>query len=253
MEELLAHGRRIHPTITCEAKDFETFVMSRLARGASHSDIQARAAELYLVAACLRGDQAAIERLDAQFLVEMRRAISRIDADPAFVAKLQRRVREALLVGDGHPYLDEFTGQAPLAAWIRVFAIRTALETAAGSSIGGQAVVDHDPMLRELQRSNGAELAEHVRDALADLDMRQRTTLRMHLNDHASVDDIARLFRVHHTTVMGWLEQAMRHIRNHVIAHMSSLVPPTVVVGPTPRASRSQILRLALSSTILAR
>ena len=52
------------------------------------------------------------------------------------------------------------------------------------------------------------QLKKAIREAFAALEVRQRNLLRQHILDELTIDDLARLYRVHRATCARWLADA---------------------------------------------
>src|SRR5204863_54439 len=61
-------------------------------------------------------------------------SLARIDANPAFVDEIRQRLRTKLFVPEAGetPKIADYTGRGPLGAWVRVAAMRTALNLRRG-------------------------------------------------------------------------------------------------------------------------
>lgn len=194
--------------------------------------LEARAADLYLAAACAAGDAAAIARLDANLPGILRPVLARFGVPISDNAEIVQRVRIALLVRDqtGACCLAAYSGRGDLRAYVRSVAVRVVLkrlerETTPTSD-------DEDDLLALLpSTTDSPELAllkQRCRDgvrtgfasALAALTARERTLLRQHYLDGLTVDLLGPLHQVHRSTCARWLEAArvkiLRGVRNHL-------------------------------------
>src|SRR5262249_2316203 len=109
----------------------------------------------------------------------------------------------------------------PLASWMKVVSVRTALNLLAARAAhrpadveidgvlalaGGDGPTAEQRVLDALMTEPHRELVREVLgDALASLSDHDKTVLRMYLLDEASIDAIARVFSVHRATVARWL------------------------------------------------
>jgi RNA polymerase sigma-70 factor (ECF subfamily) len=110
------------------------------------------------------------------------------------------------------PGIARYGGRGPIGAWLRVTAVRLAID-AANIAPGAASLTE----LLELSSDDaGPELAtarrlyhERFRAALEEsvkaLSARDRTILRFHVVDGLHVDAIAAIYRVHRATVARWL------------------------------------------------
>src|SRR5581483_4498624 len=85
--------------------------------------------DLYLACACARGVPAALAALDRAVLLRVPAFICRVSTDAAFADEVRQQLRERLLVAPpgGAPKIAEYGGAGALHAWVRVAALRTAL------------------------------------------------------------------------------------------------------------------------------
>jgi RNA polymerase sigma-70 factor (ECF subfamily) len=103
-----------------------------------------------------------------------------------------------------------------LSAFVRVVAIRTALNLRRGKAgeverVDGREVEDlaagQDLELDAIRRRYGPAFEAALGRALAELAVRERTLLRLRFVDNVEVDAIASMYGVHRTTVTRWLAE----------------------------------------------
>ena len=141
----------------------------------------------------------------------------RYGRDEDFIAEAVQRVRVKLLVGEA-PRIVEYGGRGPLAAWIQIVAIREALmmmrgqrrEVSADDELVRLAVTE--PVLARSRQVYKGAFAQAFREALAELDERERTLLRLCFGEGIGTEDLARLFRIHRVTAFRWLRDARAHL-----------------------------------------
>jgi RNA polymerase sigma-70 factor, ECF subfamily len=184
------------------------------------------AADLDLAVACVAGDRAALKKFEV--LIERQAdAIARVDRSHDFVTEIQQRVRMRLLVGanDGRPRIVDYAGRGPLAAFVRVAALRLALMEKRTSNraklVRGVAndLADRDTHGEASDREL-RELEEGLRRAIYSLDRRERTALQMSYFDHRSINEIADAFGVHRATASRWVARALAHVREQTLVHL---------------------------------
>lgn len=179
-------------------------------------------ADLALADACLRELPAALAAFEANHGHELVAALTAANIDADARAEALQRLRLRLLVAvDGAPRLATYAGRGPLRTWLRVAALREALmlarasrrraahEVADEDALLAAAAVAEDPELHLLQDRCRDALRTAFTTAVAGLDSRARTLLRLALRDRLSVDQIGALYRVHRSTAARWL-QAIR-------------------------------------------
>src|SRR5882762_8021628 len=112
------------PELRVSAEPFASYVSERLL---GPRDLELHGREVYLAFACSSGDPQAIRILDDQYLARTERVIARVDAAPAFVDEVKQALRIRLLVGPP-PRIGQYAATGPLGAWLRVTALRMALD-----------------------------------------------------------------------------------------------------------------------------
>jgi len=247
--ELFDAGRAAHPGLAVERARFAAFVTGPV-------DLE-RAGDLYLACACVSGIPGAAERLEEVHIVAVPRAIGRIDRTPAFVAEVQQRMREKLLVGgpNGRPKIGDYAGRGSLAPRIRVAAIREALYNKrqpareVEEDDAPEALVAADIELEILRRQYAPEFKRALRRALAALAPRERSALRLSFIDNLSIDQIGRIYGVHRATAARWITRAQVRVRELT----ASALQETLRLSPSEASSLIRdIGHDALSSGMLA-
>jgi RNA polymerase sigma-70 factor (ECF subfamily) len=179
--------------------------------------------DLYLAAACLAGDAAALAGFERDVLPSARGAIAAIDATPAFVDDALQKLRANLLVGDdGAPRIARYAGRGPLRAWVGIAGARTALMMVRSRKRAREVALDDDdgwadalalistsdPELELLKRQYAAAFSTALRDAVGELEPRLRAALRMSFVDELSIDEIGAVYAVHRATAARWIQRA---------------------------------------------
>jgi len=220
--------------------------------------------DLYLAAACLAGDDVALAAFDRELINGARSAIQAIDSSKTFVDEAVQRLRASLFVGDGGaPRLSMYSGRGPLRAWVGVAAARVALmmrrsqlrarEVSSDDDEWAGALVmisTNNPELELLKRQYASAFGSAFRDAVAGLEARQRTVLRMSFVDALSIDEIGAVYAVHRATAARWITRACDTLFDHtrkLLAERLSLSPSeldrmTALVRSQLDVSLSQLL-----------
>jgi RNA polymerase sigma-70 factor, ECF subfamily len=181
-------------------------------------DGQPRSEDLRLVSAALDGDTAALERVDALLRTEVDAAAKTVRAPAGLGDEVLQRLRENLLVGTAErgPALRDYAGHGELRGFLRVSAVRECLRLLKKQrlEVGMEAedlallVPAADPELDRLKQTYRNEFASCFAEALASLEARERTILRMNSIDRLSIDEIGSVYAVHRATAARWLERA---------------------------------------------
>jgi RNA polymerase sigma-70 factor (ECF subfamily) len=206
--DLFEAGRSAWPGIELDPEAFARYLEERAAAAGA----KASAPELYLACACLRGVPGAVEAFDRRYLGDLAAPLARIDRATGFADEVRQELRTKLFTG-ASPKIGDFSGRGSLAGWVRVAAVRTALNlrrpaAAPPPEIAEALPIPGDPELGVLKERYGEAFRAAFRDALADLTSRERALLRLHHLEGLSLGRIAALYRVGTTTVHRWMAAA---------------------------------------------
>jgi RNA polymerase sigma-70 factor, ECF subfamily len=217
IDEVWRAGRSAWPDVRLERAQLAAFVAERDRAGSRYPE------DLYLAAGCRAGDPAALALFDKDLLATARGAIRSIDASDAFLDEACQRLRKSLLVGDidTPPKIIDYAGRGPLRAWIGVAAVRTALMMRRAQQRAREVPVEDEdwsgtlglistgnPELELLKRQYAEAFAEALQLAVAGLEPRLRTVLRMSFVEGLSIDEIGAVYAVHRATAARWIRGA---------------------------------------------
>jgi RNA polymerase sigma-70 factor (ECF subfamily) len=200
------------------------------------------AKDLYLACACARGVPQAIAVFDRELLA-VSGAVARVDRSPHFVDEIRQRVRERLLVG-ARPRIADYNGSGPLGGWLRVTAVRVALNAVRESSrkdddLPSLARSASNPELNAIHGQYRKEVEAALKAAIERLAPNDRELLRLHYLDRVSFEKIGRLKNVDPTTVSRRLAAARRFLLKETKRELERLTPIT----PESRDSLLMALR----------
>lgn len=178
--------------------------------------------DLVLALSCARGDARALSHFERSFLTQIPQAISHVAKDASAREEVMQRLRLKLFVpSEGRAArITDYAGRGPLGGWLRVAAVREALNLVRGIKPEGEMSVDElagpgradDPELALVRARHGRELAEAFRETVAALPDDDRTVLRMHYVDGLEIEDVGRVFGVHRTTASRWLQKTREKV-----------------------------------------
>jgi RNA polymerase sigma-70 factor, ECF subfamily len=263
VERLWQAGRAACPAVTVPLELFAAHV-SRHVGEASDPEAaiaELHAADMYLACACASGDPAALRQFEEQVLPQAAAALRRLDPSPAFADEVRQLLRQKLFVGDGEapPKIRDYAGRGPLVTWVRVSAVRTALnlrgsgkreQPMTSSQVAALAPPVDDPALRYLKAQFADEFEAALARACAALTDRDRTILRLRFVDDLNIDQIGGLYGVHRATVARWIAR----IRDELFATTRSDLVGRLKLSDSDfesllRLARSQ-LDLSLSAVL---
>ncbi|MBK7828847.1 hypothetical protein [Nannocystis sp.] len=176
-------------------------------------------AGLWLAHACVLGDSKALARFDARCIADLDAALRAAGVPDGQVAEAKQRVRHKLLVAgpEGPPRLASYAGRGDLRGFVRVVAVREGIgllrqtarreahELPAADEQLERATVGEDPELLLIKERHRAVLREAFAEALAQLEGRDRTLLRLSVVEGLTIDQLGAAFQVHRATAARWL------------------------------------------------
>jgi len=178
------------------------------------------AADVVLACACVKNSEPAVSELDRMIRENIPTFVRRIDRTPEFGDEICQRLQEKLLLGD-RPRLATYTGSGPLLHWLRVMAVRLALDAKRAerplmnvfaTTFADNMVADAGPELDVLKARYGPSLLEAVSRGLRALPRRQRAVLRLYVMGNVSSEEIGRMYKVHRVTVARWISAAEQSV-----------------------------------------
>lgn len=179
--------------------------------------------DLHLAFAARSGHAAAMGRFEFQVMATLNRVIGRVDASDAFIDEIKQRLRTKLFVSDGTSpaKIAHYTGQGDLLAWVRVVAVREALDSVRAER---RRALDSDDALMAIEASATgpdmlafrqqykAQFSQAFRDALAALQPEQRNVLRLHYVHGLSIDKLGGVLRVHRSSAARRIAKARQDL-----------------------------------------
>lgn len=233
LREAWERGRAAWPDVGVEASALARHIAR--VHEAGRDPVQAvralHAEDLYLACGCAQGATPALAALEQRYLGQVRTFLGRMKPSAELVEEVTQTLRVKLLVAPpgGEPKIAEYSGRGALAGWLRVVAVRTAIDlqrAAKGAPDAGdedepaEDAVANDPELAFLKERYREEFSEAFRLALADLTSQQRNVLRLHLVDGLTIDQLSTVLRVHRSTAARWIASS----REAVLARARGLL-----------------------------
>lgn len=205
---------RAWPGLSVSRQRFEAFLGDEAGRSTNC------AGDVLLALGCIDHDPRALELFEIHVMRAIRASVERACRDGSVsVDDVMQTCREALLIGreGGEPKLVGYRGRGALTAWVRVVAVREALQERRRSR--RVSVVDPIELLADvastfddetdyLRQRYGESLRDAVRAGLARLAPEQRLLLKLHTQDGLSIDQLAPMLGVHRATAARRLERA---------------------------------------------
>jgi RNA polymerase sigma-70 factor (ECF subfamily) len=215
------------------------------------------AEDVVLACACAREVEGAAETLDAEYLSRMASFVGHIDPSPSFVDEIRQLIRERVLLRrpDGPPRIADYSGRGPLVSWLRISAVRVALNHRAephqARRVDDQSILDDlaeesSPELQVLRARHADALAQALRKAVAALTPDQRVIMRMYFSSGQSCEQIAAALCVNRSTASRKIVAA----REAVFAETRRLLRETLPVTSSEFASLARVLHDQLNISL---
>lgn len=209
--------------------------------------------DLYLALGCLAGDVVAHRAFERDIISAIKPSVDRVCRDGSVsIEDVMQWTREKLLVGAPNepPKLSQYTGRGALVGWVRVVAVREALQDRRRSRrervrddtalIEGDGEDDDavNAEVRILRDRYADSFKAAVRQALRRLSAEQRSILRFHTHDGLTIDELAPMLGVHRATAARRLERA----RLDVLAHTRAILRETCGLSESEARSLCTVL-----------
>jgi RNA polymerase sigma-70 factor (ECF subfamily) len=215
---LFDEGQRAWPGV---ALGIEAFVAHVAARAGEGLPPEGRGPDLYLACGCALGVRGAVEAFDRAYLTGLGRQLGQLGARPAFVDEVRQELRDKLFVGTGGspPKIGEYAGDGPLGSWIRVVAVRAALNlrrrpaAEGGGGHAGEPAARGDPEVEYREEHYRRAFDEALRGAVAALAPDHLHLLRRHLAQGVVLEALAAELGVNRATVVRRLAAARTALR----------------------------------------
>ena len=214
--------------------------------------------DLYVACGCLHDSPGARDLFSRSMLAPVGMSVQRFDPSPSFADEVRQRLAEKVLFGTSGSgaRLADYNGKGPLAAWLRVVAVRIALDLVASQSPAraqtlSEAIeaepADDDPTLSYLRDRYLPAYREAIRSALSVLTSQQRNVLRLQLVSRLTTERIGAMFNVNQSTVVRWLASARADIR----ARAEASLVASLKVSPAELASLTRLILSRLDVSIV--
>jgi RNA polymerase sigma-70 factor (ECF subfamily) len=237
----VASARAAHPAVGVDPAALRSRLEALVPPGTDAAEAIAalEVGSIHLALACARGDRAALEILERQYLPAVRTALARERLTPERIDETVQQLREQVLVAraDRPPRIADYGGRGDLGRWLRAVAVHLAVDQARATGrelpVGDDDLIDRalatdDPVLEHLKMRYASEVRAALRDALGALDVETRTDLRLYYLDRLTLEEVAALRRVAISTVSRRIARAreatLSHLRRALGARLG--VPP---------------------------
>jgi RNA polymerase sigma-70 factor (ECF subfamily) len=234
LERVVALAAETWPRLGIDSESFVRHIAERVPQSSDPRALFATIhwSDLYLACACTLQLPSAIAVLEREHLSRVGVFVARVDSSPDFVDEVRQLMRERLLVGE-RPRIAEYSGVGTLNTWIRVMAVRLALNAARNNKRRRLRVITPPPMssvgLRDTRYR--AEVEQAFRVALTQLPSTARQILRLHYLERLSQEELARRQGVNRSTVSRRLAAARQALLDRTHRELQQLIPSFSTAG----------------------
>jgi RNA polymerase sigma-70 factor (ECF subfamily) len=227
LQAFCAEGRAAWPGLSLDDGALAAYLGERAPADAAPVTWLAglRAGDLFLACACAAGVPQALRAFEATFLVRMDVHLRAIRPTPELVAETRQELLEKLFVGapGRPPKIRQYAGHGALGGWVRVAAVRTALNLLEAQKadrpradeaeeLARAIVPDSDPEIELMRATYKDGFLASFREAMLALPRRERSLLRFTFVERLTPARIGAMQGVHRTTVLRWIEAAQEEL-----------------------------------------
>ena len=214
LEEALEAARAQWPGVEVDPEDYLQFLARRVPEDVQPAIALAglRTGDLYLACACLVGTPGSARAFKDAYFPMLDRALPGVCQEASQVDDIKQAVYQKVFVGEGdhNVAIHKYNGIGDLRAWLRVTAVRMALNLRRGRKkerpLSPQILVSvpegsSGPEEDYFKRYYSDAFKKAFQQALRTLPPEQRNLLRYYYIDGLTVDQIGRIYRVHKATI----------------------------------------------------
>jgi RNA polymerase sigma-70 factor (ECF subfamily) len=245
-------GRAAWPDI---ALDEAAFVRHLAGHSPESLPPRSHAADLWIACACATGVAGAALGFERAYRPAIERAVARVDR--ASVDEGTQAVLVSLLVAEAgaRPRIAEYAGRAALRTWLATVAANAAMrlhrrrDDQPHDSLSGLAeeMAHAEPEIALAKARHGADLETALRDALANLDARQRMLLRVKHVKGWRLERVATMYRVSRATAARMITAAHQALS----AETKRLLRERLKVSPSELESLVKLLQSQLEVSLV--
>jgi RNA polymerase sigma-70 factor (ECF subfamily) len=219
LQHAVDEARRAWPTVELSSEEFVDHLAARVRPDDDAVALlrQLKLADLYLACAAERRRPGAVTAFEQTFIRRVGQFVRGIAGETTFIADVTQTLRIKLFVGShGYGKLSRYSGRGALESWVRAVAIRIAYDLRRTEDHKRRedecalelVAASDDPELDLLWQRHNGEFRTALEDGLSGLAGRDRTLLRLYVIERLPAIQIGKLYGVHETTVLRWIDRA---------------------------------------------
>lgn len=227
LHDFAARGRAAWPAVPLDPAALAAYLGERAPADAAPLDWLAalRAGDLFLACACAEGLPEALRAFEAAYLDRLDLSLRSLRPSPELVSETKQALLQGLFIGAGGrgPKIRRYGGQGALGGWVRVTALRTALNlldqekaladrTSDAEAIAQAFAPGKDPEIDLIRARCQEDFIAALREAILGLSRRDRGLLRFTFVERLTPARIGVIYGVHRTTAMRWIDAAQQEV-----------------------------------------
>jgi RNA polymerase sigma-70 factor (ECF subfamily) len=237
-------GRKVWPKIAIADEAFIDH-LAMFARAAPDRDAYlgaVHAGDLFLACGVCLHDRAALAAFEEHFMSQVRDFVLRVRMSNDAVDEIKQKLRERLVLGSegAAPKIAEYSGKGALGGWLRITAVRTALnhlrDTGAAAKteeLGDELAPGADPELAYVKEHASDLFSDAFKRVLDGLAPNERSMLRLHYIDGLTLDQLAQIYKTPRST----LARRVAATRQQILEATESLLRDEQRLSPSAVAS----------------
>jgi RNA polymerase sigma-70 factor, ECF subfamily len=234
IEQAFQAGHRAFPNIQLDRTAFEMFAQQRAEHVGVWGADADRAADLYLVAACVAKHPAAIAEFLERFAARIPQYIGKVARDPDSIAEVRQIIATRCLVAepDRPSALDSYSGAGSLEGWVRATAVREALALVKRAqrhddrfeSVLESQMAWADQEISMIKKLYSEPVSKAFGAACAQLASEHRALLRLHFAQGVTTAQLATMYGVSRATIVRRLTDAREALVTLVKGNLKSII-----------------------------
>lgn len=260
LRQALAAARQDWPGVALEDEDFLGFLARRMPPEEELTEALERikVGDLFLACACLQGNQKAARAFEEAYFPVLDRALAGICGHTGQADDVKQSVYQKVFSGEGDKLaaIHKYDGVGDLRAWVRVTAVRMALNLKRDGKKERPLSPDilvtlpkggPGPEEDYLKRVYSDAFKQAFQRALAGLDHKQRNLLRYYYIDGLTVEQIGGIYRVHKATI----SRRLSEIRELLLTETRNALIRELDVGRTEFDSIMRLIQSRMDVSIV--
>ncbi|MEO6953441.1 MAG: sigma-70 family RNA polymerase sigma factor [Polyangia bacterium] len=210
-------GRSAWPGVAVSTDAFEAYLRERAGDDAQEYLEGVHAEDLYLACGVAAHDPAALAALETKHLSQVALHVVRVTIAHDVVDEVRQILRERLLLDSGRgARITDYEGRGPLGGWLRISAVRIALNVLRARrpevEVRDEPDLALDPELAYVKAHTQQLFHDTFSQVIGALEVKARTLLRLHYVEAMTMDQLARMYQTSRSSVARQIDDVRRQL-----------------------------------------